>query len=374
MSDCTPIATTSSTPIREEVGGQLAAAANNDGLPNQTATAVDNSRPLFPSHLAELRASGLNDETIRASGIYSEHDRRKLAAITNRQSWSAKLGSALVFPYRDETGAVVLNRVKPERPQLCNGKQAKYISPSGSGVRVYFPPGTNSRIEADAAEVVISEGEKKALAATQAGFCCIGLSGVDCWHKKKSTTLLPDLESIEWGGRIVFVIFDSDAADNARVRENESLLAAALVLRGAVVKVVRLPAGDNGAKIGLDDFLVAHGAAELRKLMDRAEPPESPEPETLRQPANLVDPADVAAKILAACKRDGLPRLRFWRGSWWLSQDGRYVEQEEEEVRAEVVHHFTRDCFKVNSSHLSNVMLHLRLNLFCPARWIHQLG
>ena len=44
------------------------AAAATDGV-------VTNSKPLplFPAHLTELRASGLNDETIRAAGIYSEH-------------------------------------------------------------------------------------------------------------------------------------------------------------------------------------------------------------------------------------------------------------------------------------------------------------
>src|SRR4051794_10170881 len=77
---------------------------------------------IFPSHLAELRASGLTDKTIRDAAIYSEADRRKLAAIVNRKSWSAKLGSALVFPYHDSTGAVVLYRVKPERAPLVRGK------------------------------------------------------------------------------------------------------------------------------------------------------------------------------------------------------------------------------------------------------------
>ena len=59
----------------------------------------------------------------------------------------------------------------------------------------------------------------------QAGFATIGLTGVDCWHRKKSSSLLPDLERIELKGRKVFIAFDSDAATNSNVRENESLLA-----------------------------------------------------------------------------------------------------------------------------------------------------
>ena len=125
---------------------------------------------------------------------------------------------------------------------------------------------------------------------------------------------MPDLENIEWQGRTAFIVFDSDATSNGRVRENESLLAAAIERRGADVKVVRLPGGTNGDKVGVDDFLVASGAAALRKLLDRAEAAEPPEPESVMQSAHQADPGDVAKKILAGCERDGLSRLRFWQG------------------------------------------------------------
>src|SRR5262249_15719146 len=59
-------------------------------------------------------------------------------------------------------------------------------------------------------------------------------------------------------------------------------LAAALRTCGAVVKVVRLPGGPPGeggepGKIGLDDFLVAHGPAVFRGLMLGAGLPARPE-------------------------------------------------------------------------------------------------
>jgi putative DNA primase/helicase len=315
---------------------------------------------LFPFHLAELRASGLSDDTIAKAGIYSEHDRRRLAALLNRKRWPAKLGSAIVYPYRDEAGAVVLHRVKPERPLVVGSKSAKYLSPSGSAVRLYFPFGAHERIQSGETEVIITEGEKKSLAAIQVGFCCIALPGVDCWHARKSTALLPDLERIEWSGRTVYIAFDSDAAENERVCDNESLLAAALERRGAAAKVVRLPAGQDGAKVGLDDFLFAQSPAELRKLLDRAEPAECLEPAVLRQPACNADPGDVASKVLTVCERDGLSRLRFWHGSWWWWTDGRYVQKSDVEVRAEVLCQFTRDYFGVKSRHVSDVIEHLK--------------
>src|SRR5258708_4328510 len=79
-----------------------------------------------------------------------------------------------------------------------NGRPSKYLTPCGGGVRVYFPPGTHEKLGGNAAEILITEGEKKSLAASQASYCCLGLPGVDCWHSKKSTSLLPDLEAIEW--------------------------------------------------------------------------------------------------------------------------------------------------------------------------------
>ena len=172
-------------------------------------------RDLFPSHAAEFNASGISAETVAAAGIRSLSDRREIAAMLNRKTWPQRNGSAWAIPYFDASGAIVHWRVKPERPPQTNGKTvAKYLSPSGSCVRVYFPPGVHQRIADGATEIIITEGEKKALSATQAGFCCIGLSGVDCWHARKSTTLLPDLE-FSWTGRTAFIAFDSDAADNA---------------------------------------------------------------------------------------------------------------------------------------------------------------
>jgi hypothetical protein len=168
------------------------------------------SNGLFPAHLADLRRSGLTDATIESAGIRSEHDRRKLAAMFNRKSWSQQLGSALLFPYRDADGTTVLVRGKPDRPAQKNGKSAKYIAPSGSAVRAYFPPGVHRAIEDGATEVLITEGEKKSLAAYQAGFCCVGLPGVDCWHRRQSTAPIADLE-FAWTGRTAFIVFDSDA-------------------------------------------------------------------------------------------------------------------------------------------------------------------
>ena len=60
--------------------------AINSTVTNSTKQAVGaiipNELPgILPHHLAELRRSGLADETIRAAGVYSETSPAKLAAL-----------------------------------------------------------------------------------------------------------------------------------------------------------------------------------------------------------------------------------------------------------------------------------------------------
>ena len=84
-------------------------------------------------------------------------------------------------------------------------------------------------------QLLITEGEKKSLKATQEGYPCIGLVGVFGWKQKGSERLLPALERIAWRGRNVFVAFDSDVARNESVQAAESRLAQRLADLGAIV-------------------------------------------------------------------------------------------------------------------------------------------
>jgi hypothetical protein len=78
-------------------------------------------------------------------------------------------------------------------------------------------------------------------------------------------------------------VFDADAAANPNVGSAEWHVAETLTGKGAVVKVVRLAAGEPGpdgtaAKVGLDDYLVAHGPDAFRKLLNAAVDPAPPVP------------------------------------------------------------------------------------------------
>ena len=89
-----------------------------------------------------------------------------------------------------------MNRVKPDHPPTRAGKAAKYLQPSGVPVCAYIPTSLNGELENFERVLLITEGEKKALAGSQAGFITIGLTGVDCWHATKSSATIPDLERV----------------------------------------------------------------------------------------------------------------------------------------------------------------------------------
>lgn len=324
---------------------------------------------LNPNHQADLAGSGLSSETIEAAGIYSESDGRKLAGITNRKKWDRKYGSALVFPFYDEAGAIVLHRVKPDNRPQRNGKPGpKYLSPSGATVRAYFPPGMNGELHDTTKDMALTEGEKKSLAIRQAGLACIGLTGVDCWHTKKSSALLPDLARIEWKGRRVFIVFDSDAAENENVATNERLLAGVLKNHGAEVKIVRIPPGPNGEKVGIDDYLVANGPDSLWPLLEKAEDPEPATPDEVKQSSSEMLPEVEAERFLDATKKDGHPRLVYWRDCFWVWRHGRYEEATPAEVRSDISRHLNRRFIKVGQRSVGDVVGQLQAQSLLPNR------
>ena len=332
---------------------------------------------LFPNHVLELRDSGLTNATIEAAGIYSEANVDKIARILDWKSWLRKNGHVMVIPYHDAAGDVVLRRLKPVRPVKFGSNSAKYLSPKGSGIRAYFPPGVHDAAERPEAEVIITEGEKKSLAGTQVGIPTIGLLGVEGWHAKRSLSLLADLERFDWKGRDVYIAFDSDLSEKPAVQENECLLAEALKNRGANVKVLRFSDGPNGEKVGLDDFLVTNGMdlGPLRRLMNEALDPEPPLPGELKAEASAIDPATEAERFVGIAMKDGHPKLRYWRGAWWYWTAGRYREVADDEIRAKVVRFVSANFKKVTKGVISNVMEHVKaLSILTertePPRWI----
>ncbi|HEX9710121.1 MAG TPA: AAA family ATPase, partial [Candidatus Thermoplasmatota archaeon] len=152
----------------------------------------------------------------------------------------------------------------------------------------------------------LTEGEKKALKGCQEGLCCVAVPGVWSWKTRDArdrSVPIADLDAIAWRGRIVFLVFDSDLATKPQVRLAEFALARELQHRGAIVKAVRLPAGSDGAKVGLDDYLVTHSVETLCALepvavLDPALDPGAPVSERLGHGHRVTWPAhDVVVTV-----------------------------------------------------------------------------
>lgn len=259
---------------------------------------------LLPQHRADLEKSGLRIEIIAASGVYSERDPERVNELLGgylSSKTARAMGACLAFPFTGADGnsmtwlppdakagaPLPFVRLKPDKPRTRNGKPIKYESPLASGNRIYIPPGVGPVLTDPTKELVIVEGEKKALAGTQDGFATIGLSGVWNWTLKRpknlatgrrtgARELIDDLKQINWKGRTVTIVFDSDTKEKPEIEWARWHLAQVLTKHGADVRVVDLPGGPDGAKCGLDDFLIAHGPTSLRLLIDTAKAPTRP--------------------------------------------------------------------------------------------------
>ncbi|MDG2388391.1 MAG: phage/plasmid primase, P4 family [Planctomycetaceae bacterium] len=294
---------------QKEIAGERKSKRIKKKIPSSRRRPLKKKRPLKLKvdefDLAHLRSSGLSDETIRENQIYT---------ATNDD---------LVFPYRDLDGE--LNgfvRTRPRRPYRdSKGKEVKYLQPKGSPVRAFFPHRSLRELRENEGRIFITEGEKKALALSQIGATAIGLGGVYSWKKKGTDELIDDLAQIEWGGRVVYIVFDWDAKEGTRrdVALAQQRLVTALTVAGARVFSVDLLPGPENRKQGVDDFLVTHNPSDFWSLVDDALSASGIAAEPLTRSSGRTDTAN--AVRLVAKYRHGIRYVAAW--GKWLIWDGK---------------------------------------------------
>ena len=195
---------------------------------------------LAPEHHADLRRSGLSQETIAAHYIRSvpPHMIERLLGFG-----VAGIRSALLFPYRAPAGGFApLVRMKPFPPLVKDdGQQIKYLQPKQSAPRLYFCLPVLRGVLSGPAPLWLVEGEKKALAVAQRGLPAVGFAGIEAWHTGGSRDLLADFDAIPLAGRVVELVPDGDWQTNPNVERGVIRLAQALRARGARPRLVVLP-------------------------------------------------------------------------------------------------------------------------------------
>ncbi len=245
---------------------------------------------LLPHHRAKLEACGLTPETWSRARLHSG----SVQEVRDILGYGGA-GTGLVIPYDEHYARVRIDNPGPD------GK--RYRSPRATPSRIYVPPTLDQALLTNPREPLhLTEGEFKALKATQEGIPTLALPGVWSWKQRLHGKSLPiaDLERVVWAGRRVVLVFDSDLVEKPPVAWAEHALAQELRGRGAEVFVVRLPAGPTADKSGLDDYLVQHGVEAFRAL------PMYTLPEADRQDpafARMTDLAD--AYLLRAMNPEG---------------------------------------------------------------------
>lgn len=216
-----------------------------------------------PSHYRKLTGSGLILDTIKRSRAYTERSTGRLRVLLNGIQ---AVAPALILPFFGRDG----KRPGYSVARMFRGP-VKYWMPKGVGNQGYFPPFPCVReaVNNPGRMVVITEGVLKALASCQAGVPCIGLMGMWNWSVKRKDDseprqLIPDLDGIDWEGRVVLIIPDSDPLRNPSVHHGAVELARLLTERGADVRLPRLPLGprdEHGrpVKQAVDDYIVRYG-------------------------------------------------------------------------------------------------------------------
>jgi Domain of unknown function (DUF3854) len=206
---------------------------------------------LAPEHLADLRKSGLTDETIRLQKIRTVPPHMIDQLLGFR---APDVQHAYLIPFPDPRGGWFDHVRMKIFPALATPKGTiKYLQPKRSGVRIYFPLATLDAVLHSSEPLYVCEGEKKSLSVAQTGLPTVGICGIEGWHLAGAAALHPDLDDVGLRGRRVNVIADGDVRTNPFVSRAVRQLGAALAARGAESKLVLVPEGYKG----IDDYLAA---------------------------------------------------------------------------------------------------------------------
>jgi len=249
---------------------------------------------IFPQHARMLAESAIDPEVARERGYVSVDTKKRLesAGFADYQ----RRVPGLLIPVHGVSGTT--HQYRPDKPRKVTNKGkvrfVKYETPGGSQMVLDVPPRARARIGDPKIPLWITEGVKKADAGVSAGLCCVAVLGVDAWRGTNSEggkVALADWEAVALNdGRPVFVVYDSDVMLKRDVHRALVRLGAMLTRRGAQVAYVYLPAGESGAKVGLDDYFRAGGTVDDLVLRTRSEPVEPELPEEPPAPEAAASP------------------------------------------------------------------------------------
>jgi hypothetical protein len=335
-----PLSAPGQPSLRRDLGSSAAGTTSRPTLRLVKKAGQSEQIPLEPNHLQLIRESGISSEIARERGyrtVTTKSCLRKLGFGAQQCNTPA-----LLIPLYDAGGRPARYQLRPDEPRNKEGKPVKYETPHSMRMVIDVHPSLSRRriVEQlhpdDPAELpaliadptvplLITEGVRKADSAISRGLCSIALLGVWNWRGKNEVgglTALADWEHIALNGREAFIVFDSDVMQKQQVCTALVRLKTFLESKKATVKVIYLPHGQHGEKVGLDDWIAARvregkNDAHIRDELFTLATDE------LRQPAEnkrIADPGAIEAAILDAESTEADPR-----GAQFIDSQGRLV-------------------------------------------------
>lgn len=203
--------------------------------------------------------SGIAPEVIAARGYWTATTKQALADLGF--ALSQRRVPALVLPIHGVAGQVVNHQIRPDTPRHGpDGRAIKYETPRKSRMGLDVPPPVRLWLGDPSVPLFVTEGVKKGDALASRDVCAVALLGVWNWrgtNAQGGKTVLADWEAIALNDRQVYIVFDSDVMLKPEVHQALARLKAFLETRQARVALLYLPSGPLGAKVGVDDYLVA---------------------------------------------------------------------------------------------------------------------
>ena len=327
-----------------------------------------------PKQIDDFRKSAIDPELVllNCKRLYRQDDMiRALRKIDSRNKTANGLGMLSQFVkrqpiewtdggvgfwgYADDTPLAV--QVKPNAPRKDKKgtKSIKYESPLGTTSRLMIPRVTREIWERISARVNVpigdytdyrdwliahpqvptctTEGFRKVMSHTSAGYAVIGFAGIENWsipreHDWDMREPIPDLVPLLAPGRHFTICYDCDQLPSTVVKVNKAVGTLSKMLLGRGCTVNRAT-WDNSYK-GIDDLIFNCGAKILERVIAESKPITlvSIDSAAKKPPENMV--AEVIAKEykqrLIYCSE-----LKEW---FWYEQSGKWIVRNSDEIDA----------------------------------------
>jgi len=165
--------------------------------------------------------------------------------------------SRIIIPYLEENTVIgIKTRVNPL--DLTENDYQKYLIPNGTPIRkmLWHPPVLHS-------DVILTEGELKAIAGCEAGIPTCALPGMGC-----TTETLKNFRRLvdKFRCQRIFIIIDSDPYLESKISNIRQAIRIHCLFQNSVI--LFLPQDRPDLKMDLDTYLTKYSPQHLQELME----------------------------------------------------------------------------------------------------------